>query len=256
VVNLDPAADVFRYECVVDVRDLVNVDVVLETSEEAKQIMGPNGALVYCIEYLVQNLEWLQERLNEATMDDDYLLFDCPGQIELYSHLPVMRQLTDSLRGWGFNVCSTFILDTNFCLDADKFLAAALTSLSAMITLETPAVNVLSKMDLLSKEDLEFVETLLEGDITSMLSSAGIARTEASAKWNEKHRNLTEQISTVLDDYSLVKFLPMNMDDEDTISDLLLAVDSQIQFGEDLDVKDRYPEEMDPEDFENTINGS
>ena len=25
---------------------------------------------------------------------DEYVLFDCPGQIELYSHVPAMQQLT------------------------------------------------------------------------------------------------------------------------------------------------------------------
>jgi len=51
----------------------------------------------------------------------------------------------------------------------------------------------------------------------------------------------------VLDDYSLVKFLPLNRDDEETITDLMLAIDNNIQFGEDADVKDRYPEEEDPD---------
>lgn len=34
--------------------------------------------------------------------DDDYLVFDCPGQIELYSHLSVFRSFVDYLRrdGW------------------------------------------------------------------------------------------------------------------------------------------------------------
>ena len=42
--------------------------------------------------YFAKNFEWLIEQLEEDE-DDDYLIFDCPGQIELYTHLPVMRQL-------------------------------------------------------------------------------------------------------------------------------------------------------------------
>ncbi len=30
--------------------------------------------------------------------DDDYLVFDCPGQIELYNHLTVFRSFVDFLR--------------------------------------------------------------------------------------------------------------------------------------------------------------
>lgn len=57
-----------------DIRDLISVDDILEDKEMA---LGPNGALVFCMEYLTQNLEWLHDQINEA--EDDYFLFDCPG---------------------------------------------------------------------------------------------------------------------------------------------------------------------------------
>lgn len=40
--------------------------------------LGPNGALVFCLEFLLENLDWLQENLDEIP-EDGYLLFDCPG---------------------------------------------------------------------------------------------------------------------------------------------------------------------------------
>ena len=40
-----------------------------------------------------------------------------------------------------------------------------------------------------------------------------------------------------LSDYSLVRFLPLDTSDEDSIGDLLLYIDNAIQYGEDLDVK-------------------
>ena len=46
--------------------------------EDKELSFGPNGALVFCMEYLVQNLDWLHEQLSEG--EDDYFLFDCPGQ--------------------------------------------------------------------------------------------------------------------------------------------------------------------------------
>lgn len=111
--------------------------------------------LSYVCRYVVQELDWLHEQLDEA--EDDYFVFDLPGQIELYSHLPVMRQacpflsrmlsqIVDALRSWDFNICSVFLLDTHFMLEAEKFVAGTLTALSAMVTLETPAVNVLTKV--------------------------------------------------------------------------------------------------------------
>lgn len=58
-----------------DIRDLVTLDDVMEEME-----LGPNGALIYCMEYLMDNVDWLQEQLNSVGTDD-YVLFDCPGQI-------------------------------------------------------------------------------------------------------------------------------------------------------------------------------
>ena len=47
VVNLDPAAEYFSYQPVVDIRDLIEVKDVMQ-DEDLK--LGPNGALLYCME--------------------------------------------------------------------------------------------------------------------------------------------------------------------------------------------------------------
>ena len=58
------------------------------------------------------------------------------GQIELYTHIPVMRQLVDQLKLWNFNVCSVFIIDAQFLLEATKFVSGVMSALSAMVILE------------------------------------------------------------------------------------------------------------------------
>lgn len=39
---------------------------------------GPNGGLVFCMEYFANNFDWLEESLGHV--EDDYILFDCPGK--------------------------------------------------------------------------------------------------------------------------------------------------------------------------------
>ena len=68
------------YLRVTDVREKISVDDVME--DEALRL-GPNGGLVYCMEHLAQNFDWLQEQLDEV--EDDYILFDCPG-LRLLGH--------------------------------------------------------------------------------------------------------------------------------------------------------------------------
>ena len=40
-----------------------------------------------------------------------------------------------------------------------------------------------------------------------------------------------------IDDYSLVKFMPLDITDEQSINDVLVFVDNSIQYGEDLEPK-------------------
>jgi len=59
VVNLDPANDRTGYPCALDVRGLVTLDEVMD--EEG---LGPNGGVVYALEELEGNLDWLEQGLS------------------------------------------------------------------------------------------------------------------------------------------------------------------------------------------------
>lgn len=47
------------------------------------------------------------------------------GQIELYTHLPVMRQLVQRLQHWEFRVCGVFLVDSQFMVESYKVRGAA-----------------------------------------------------------------------------------------------------------------------------------
>ncbi|XP_052227365.1 GPN-loop GTPase 3-like isoform X3 [Dreissena polymorpha] len=182
VVNLDPAAEHFDYPVLVDVRELIQVD---DAMEDESLRFGPNGGLVFCMEYLSQNFDWLHEQLDD--IEDDYILFDCPGQIELYickslpqqayfvgqielyTHIPVMKQLVEALQKWNFNVCSVYLIDSQFLIEASKFVSGVLTALSTMVNLETAHVNVMTKLDLLSKKDKKQLDRYLEPTMQGLL---------------------------------------------------------------------------------------
>jgi len=70
----DPANENIPYVPIVDVAELITV-------EDAMQhlTLGPNGALMYSMEFLIQNLDWLWRKLEPIR--DHYLLIDCPGQV-------------------------------------------------------------------------------------------------------------------------------------------------------------------------------
>ena len=97
LVNLDPANESLPYECNVDVSELITLQDVMD-----KLKLGPNGSLIYCMEYLEKNLEWLKSRLDETK--SQYFLFDCPGQVELFTHHCSVRNISHQLEKWNFKV--------------------------------------------------------------------------------------------------------------------------------------------------------
>ena len=225
--NLDPAADAFGYSVAFDVRELISVADVMESLD-----LGPNGGLLYAMEYLVENLDWLGAELDEF-VDDDYLLLDCPGQIELYTHVPVFNRVAACLRERGWSVVVVYCVDATFVSDAAKFVAGNLTALAAMVQLELPHVNVLTKVDLLPRK-----EALERFTSPSGAALAG----ELARGMPPRHRRLNEALCRLLDEYDLVAFLPLDISDDESVSALLAQIDNAIQFGEDLEP--REPREL------------
>lgn len=99
VVNLDPANDATSYPCALDVRSLVTLDEIMADDE-----LGPNGAVLYALEEVEHNFDWLADGL--AGLVEDYVLFDCPGQVELFTHHASLRNIFFLIQKLGYRVRS------------------------------------------------------------------------------------------------------------------------------------------------------
>ncbi|CAE7566776.1 gpn3 [Symbiodinium microadriaticum] len=201
--------------------------------------LGPNGGLVYCMEYLMQNSDWLKDEL-DAVGEDEYIILDCPGQIELYSHLPIMHNLVHNMTMWGFRMVSVYLLDALFVLEPTKFISGCMLSLSCMLQLGLPHINVVSKCDIADKEA---VQAVLESDSASWLVS------RVTAETNGKLKNLTSAIASVVDDYMMVGFVMLDIKDEDSLIAVLAHTDHAVQYGEDAEPKEPVDADM-PDDYD------
>lgn len=181
------------------------------------------------MEHLEDSLEdWLGEELS-AFGDDDYLLFDCPGQVELYSHVSCFRSLADYLSSHDVRACAVYCLDVQFAASPSKFVAGCLAALAAMVCLEMPHVNVLTKVDLLPKEGKRALRRYLIPDANELsrdLAAAsafgaggsgiveGGSGVPSSNSNNGAHarrtRALDEAVVRLLDDWALVSFVPLD----------------------------------------------
>lgn len=60
IVNLDPANDQTSYTPALDVRELVTLEEIM-----AEDTLGPNGGVLYALEEMETNFDWLKEGLGK-----------------------------------------------------------------------------------------------------------------------------------------------------------------------------------------------
>ena len=117
VANLDPANDNVPYaeDAAFDVRDLVNVDEVMEREE-----LGPNGGVLWAMEEIEANFEWLEQQLEDCgtccrvaspirmhktdAVVEETVVLDPPGQPELTIHHMALPRILHRLEKLGYRV--------------------------------------------------------------------------------------------------------------------------------------------------------
>ncbi|MCJ1375981.1 ATP binding protein [Loxospora ochrophaea] len=248
-VNLDPAAEDFAYEPDLDIKDLIALEDVMEDPAQGGMGLGPNGGLIYCFEFLLNNLQFLDKELDPLT--EEYLIIiDMPGQIELYTHIPVIPALVKHLTQTGalnVNLCATYLLESTFVIDRAKYFAGTLSAMSAMIMLEIPHVNVLSKMDLVKgsvsrKELKRFLDpdtSLLDDDPSDTGAAISTAQNRAidssateTVMAGGSFKRLNRAVAQLIDDFSMVSFLQLDVQNEDSVGAVLSYIDNAIQYHE------------------------
>ncbi|KAM7279832.1 hypothetical protein ACFE04_006966 [Oxalis oulophora] len=217
VINLDPANDSLPYDCAVNIEDLIKLSDVM-----AQHNLGPNGGLVYCMDYLEKNIEWLQSKL-EPLLKDHYFLFDFPGQVELFFlHSNAKNVIMKLIKKLDLRLTAIHLVDAHLCSDSSKYVSALLLSLSTMLHMELPHINVLSKIDLIESygkldfnldfytdvEDLSYLQNYLDQD----------PRTA-------KYRKLTKELCDVIEEFGLVNFSTLDIQDKESVGSLVKLID-------------------------------
>ena len=223
VVNLDPGNEAAPYEATVDVADLVSLPVVMD-----ELVLGPNGGLLYCLEVLEANLEWLREKLAPLG-EHTYVLFDLPGQAELSSCHGALRRVVEYVsRELGYRAAVAHLVDCHVCADPHKYLSAVVLSLQAMLHLEMPHVNVLTKMDLFHthvRDGDDPSDTLREYTSPDAMEHVRAAMHGRADAFSQKHARLTEALCELVEDFSLVSFATLDVENAASVKRLVRAID-------------------------------
>ena len=219
IINLDPANDVLPYTPAIDIRELVSLE-----DAAADHRLGPNGALVFCLEFLEANIDWLVEKM--ASITDRYVLIDMPGQVELYTHHNSVRTIMQELGKHQHRLTAVHLVDAHHCADPAKFISVLLVTLSTMVQLEMPQVNLLSKVDIIEKYgeldfNLDFYTDVLDPERLLPFLRAQ----EGTSPFAKKHAKLNAAIVELVDDFSLVSFGTLNIQDKESVARALRSID-------------------------------
>ena len=201
------------------------------------------------IRFLLDNLDFLTKDIDPLT--EEYLIIiDMPGQIELYTHIPIVPALVKHLTRTGalnVSLCAAYLLESTFVVDRAKYFAGTLSAMSAMIMLEVPHVNILSKMDLvkgtLPRKDMKrFINpdaSLLDddpADTSEAIQSSNDGTADPSASKSlmagGSFKRLNRAVAQLIDDFSMVSFLQLDVQDEDSVGAILSYIDDAIQYHE------------------------
>lgn len=285
LINLDPGAEDFIHEPSIDIRTLVNVLDVME-----EHGLGPNGAQIFCYEYLVSHLNWLEEEISDQ-YTDEFLIIDCPGQIEIYTHMTFMTDIIGVFERKGYRPLALYLIESHYMMEAGKYYGATLSAISCMLRLGIPHLNIMSKIDLIprstkgkeSREDEDGINNSFplnnsnERDAEDAEDAEGyyddideshelfkylnpdkclfdeMMTVPSPLSFNKKHKELTEAIVQLIDEFDMVSYLAFSTKSEKLIQDIVLHIDNATQYAEGLEPRENN---RDPyENFEEEIEG-
>ncbi|RMZ97286.1 GPN-loop GTPase 2, partial [Brachionus plicatilis] len=126
------------------------------------------------------------------------------------------------LLGLDYRLCCVNLIDSYYLSDSSKFISILLLSLSTMLQIELPHVNIFSKMDLIKQYgklafSLDFYTDVL--DLNYMIDTLG------DDKILSKFKNLNKKICDVVQDYSLLSFVPLNIQKPSSIMKSVQIID-------------------------------
>lgn len=223
IINLDPANDRLPYpECALDIRDYITLEEIMDELN-----LGPNGGLMYALESLNESgIDVFIGKVHKLMSELNYLIFDCPGQVELFTHHSSLFKIFKKLvKSRDLRLCVVSLVDSIYLTSPSQYVSILLLSLRSMLQLDLPHVNVISKIDMLRNygplpfrldyytevQDLTYLTPHLEKESNSVLG--------------KNYVRLTEMIAELVGDFNLVSFEVLSVENKSSMINLLSVID-------------------------------
>ncbi|CAN3377263.1 hypothetical protein DIURU_003486 [Diutina rugosa] len=222
VINLDPANDSVPYPVAVDIRDYITLEEIMDELN-----LGPNGGLMYAMENLSQQgIDEFISRIEKLAKDGTYLLFDCPGQVELFTHHNSLHDIFKKLQSQAkLRLVSVMLVDCFWLTSASNYVSVLLLTLRAMLQLDMPHISVFSKIDMLKGYgQLPFrLDFYTDCENLAVLEPHLIK--ESNSVLGKRYVDLTRAIAEVVEDFGLVSFEVLSVENKRSMVHLLSIID-------------------------------
>jgi GPN-loop GTPase len=134
-----------------------------------------------------------------------------------------VHNIFEKLDKLGYHLCTVHLVDSHYCSEPHKFISTLLLSLNTMLQMGLPHVNVLSKADLFKQHESKLLFNL--DFYTEVLDLKYLLEALDSTPGMSKYKKLNEAIVSMVEDYSLVSFQPLDVKRVDSIARLYKIID-------------------------------
>jgi GTPase SAR1 family protein len=220
IINLDPANDRLSYDVALDIRDFITLEDIME-----EQNLGPNGGLMFALESLDDSVDLLVEKIKKISAKS-YVVFDCPGQVELFTHHSSLHRIFKRLeKEIDLRLCVVSLIDSFYITSPSQYISVLLLALRSMLQLDLPHVNVISKIDLVSNYgELPFNLDYYTG-VQDLSYLTPYVEKESNSVLGKRYSKLTEMIGQIVEDFNLVSFEVLAVEDKQSMINLLTVID-------------------------------
>ena len=218
-VNLDPGAEYMPYNPEIDVREYISLQDIM-----SQYSLGPNGAQIVAADLLLENVEKIESQIKE--LQDYYVIFDTPGQMELFTFRQGSTMLVDRLSG-GKGMLA-FIADSVISSTPSGYISQKMLFASVMSRFYKPMLFVMNKSDLVDEDTMLTIEKWEESP--DLLYEAFM---------NEKQQVVKDFFSGILDAFRasdmITKLFPVSSRDLLGFEDIYAEMSVYFTGGEDAD---------------------
>ncbi|XP_055332642.1 GPN-loop GTPase 1-like isoform X1 [Paramacrobiotus metropolitanus] len=212
LVNLDPAVRNVPYPVNIDIRDTVKYKAVMERFG-----LGPNGAIMTSLNLFTTKFSSVLDLLEKRKHQARYMVFDTPGQIEVFTWSASGTIITEALAD-VFPTVVIYVMDLSTSTSPITFMSNMLYACSILYKSKLPFLIALNKTDLVDPScalnwmtDFEAFDLAIEQEPTYAA-------------------NLSRSLGLILDEfYNAIKAVPVSAATGQGFLELVQALDAAKQ---------------------------